>query len=310
MKLIHLPLTTSLLMIASLLHAGPITQGAPGAVPPESFSIMSDHEIAEHQATMASLQGTAREEYRNAQYEKLKQRAQAQGYQLPDTPPWGNTEVVPASVPETPAKDVNDMMDALIAQQKQVVQQAIQAAETSVPAAQQAASAPPKSAAVGDGLPPAKPPTVQDPPADTTPVADASKTIPPATTALQSPATTMAQAEKALSEQKSAEKDGAMEAYREQMRNRFDNFMQQREERQQARQAERQRDQAEIEARRKEYKERVEARRQAARQRQAPTMQQPQPVPQQPYQQGYAPFYPPYYAPYGYPAPGGYPPPR
>ena len=100
-------LISALLLTTSPAWSAPITQGAPGAVPPEQFRIMTDAEIAEHKRIMQGLNGTAREDYRNAQYEQLKQRAQAQGYLLPDTPPWGRTEVVPA-VAAAPAETNTD----------------------------------------------------------------------------------------------------------------------------------------------------------------------------------------------------------
>jgi len=53
-----------------------------------AFRILSDEEIAAHSAIMNSLQGEARDEYRNAQYEQLKQRALDNGFRLPATPPW------------------------------------------------------------------------------------------------------------------------------------------------------------------------------------------------------------------------------
>ncbi len=322
MKPVHLPLTTMLLISSSLLQASPGTQGAPSAAPPGEFRIMSDQEIAEHKAKMTSLQGSAREEYRNAQYEKLKQRARAQGYQLPETPPWGSAEAIPETSAAKPENGVSDMMNVLIKEQKQVVEQAIQAAETGIPATAPASLKPPEGADASGAAVAKKPPVPQVPPAaapsgDTVtekrplskvpptagaPVFRAPETVTPETpppTSVAPPAATVA------SGQEPAGADERMETYREQMRNRFDDFMQQREERQQARQAERQREQAQIEARRREYKERVEARRQAAQQRQAPAMQ---PMPQMPYQQGYAPGYPTYYPPYGYPVPRAYPP--
>jgi len=48
-----------------------------------AFRILSDEEIAAHSAVMNSLQGEARDAYRNAQYEQLKQRALDNGFRLP-----------------------------------------------------------------------------------------------------------------------------------------------------------------------------------------------------------------------------------
>ncbi len=67
-----------------------------------AFRIMSDDEIATHSEAMRSLQGSARDDYRNAQYDLLRQRALEQGYAMPATPPWGNaTSPVPSPETET-----------------------------------------------------------------------------------------------------------------------------------------------------------------------------------------------------------------
>jgi len=304
MKPNRLHLITALLLCAGQAHAAPITQGAPGAVPPEQFRIMSDQEIAEHKAKMASLQGTAREEYRNAEYRKLKERAQAQGYLLPDTPPWGHTEIIPGTASSAPAAQSDETMQQLIAKQKNVVQQAMQAAE---PVTKQAELSPQLSS-----QPPAVPvPTNTEvaPSRPTQPaaVATAPETAPPTPTATVAASTEPAAAE-------STETAQAMEGYRDQMRDRFDQFMQQRAEREQDRLSERQREKAQIEARRKAYEERVQARRQAYRNRQQQQRQHqaPQAMPQMPYQQGYyAPGYAPAYPQqYGYPWQPAYPPQR
>ncbi|MGR8922082.1 MAG: hypothetical protein ACU85V_20890, partial [Gammaproteobacteria bacterium] len=54
------------------------------------FRIMNAGEIATHTAAMKALEGAAREDYRNAQYAQLKERAARNGYRLPDAPPWAN----------------------------------------------------------------------------------------------------------------------------------------------------------------------------------------------------------------------------
>lgn len=158
--------------LSSLSLAAPIAPGAAVAVPPEQFRIMTEQEIAEHKAKMASLAGTAREEYRNAQYEMLKKRALAQGYQLPDVPPWGRTEVLPAAMPDAeplattpPAVEPPKPADLpkLIEQQRKVVEAAIAAAGDAADAAPPAPAPaePPKPAAP---VPPATPDTVAAPP--------------------------------------------------------------------------------------------------------------------------------------------------
>lgn len=278
------------LLLSGPLCAAPITQGVPGAVPPEQFRIMSEQEITEHKAAMASLQGTAREDYRNAQYRKLKERAQAQGYALPDTPPWGRTEVVPAprpdeqagSTPGTPAQRAGDMMQRLIEQQKQVVQQALQATE------EMASSAPgmadPSALAVDAPAPEAE--KAADQMAKVSPPAQAAT---PAATPVEAPAPTAAADPRAtITTEQAQASPRATEAYRRQMRDRFDQFMQQREDREKERQAERDRKKSTVAERRQRYDDRVQRRRQAYRQR----LQQPRQVPGQPAYPGPAPVMP------------------
>ena len=163
----HLHLIIPVLLAAGPLHAAAINPGAPGAVPPEDFRIMTPHEIAEHKATMASLSGTAREEYRNAQYRKLKERALAQGYLLPDTPPWGRTEVVPAvAAPQAAAGPTEDqrqaedaaIMQQLIEEQKAVVQEALAGGQTQPAPAQPAATEAGPSATAKTAAQPAETP--------------------------------------------------------------------------------------------------------------------------------------------------------
>lgn len=135
--MIRRALTISIALgLNSLCLAAPIAPGAAVDVPPEAFHIMTKQEIAQHKAKMAKLAGTAREEYRNAQYALLKKRAMAQGYQLPDVPPWGRTDVLPAASPQNtanapaPAEHPPKVADLpkLIEAQKKVVEAAIVAA--------------------------------------------------------------------------------------------------------------------------------------------------------------------------------------
>lgn len=75
------------------------SQAAIAAETTAPFRIMSEQEIKAHSAAMDSLQGQAREDYRNAQYEHLKQRARAAGYSLPDNPPWAASSASAAADP-------------------------------------------------------------------------------------------------------------------------------------------------------------------------------------------------------------------
>lgn len=71
-----------------------------------SAALMSDEEIARHTAKMAQLEGQEREDYRNAQYQMLVQRAKQQGYDMPATPPWQTAAKPTSTVSQAPASDV------------------------------------------------------------------------------------------------------------------------------------------------------------------------------------------------------------
>jgi hypothetical protein len=296
-----LHLIIPVLLAAAPLHAAAINPGAPDAVPPEEFRIMTPHEIAEHKSKMASLSGTAREEYRNTQYRMLKERALAQGYLLPDTPPWGRTEVVPGvSAPQpaapAPAEDQRQAEDAaimqqLIEEQKTVVQEALSggepqaapqpaAAEESIPTAPIAGSPQPAeapAAAVDSTLGKAPPATTPEPPA--TPAAPAPVAAAPAEPSAKATPGLAAQAEAPQapvatgdSEPASPASKAVQKEYRDQMRQRFDSFMAQREAREQEREAQRQR-----------YAEEMQRRREAYRQQQPQAQPYYQPAPAMPW---------------------------
>ena len=90
----HKRFTTGLVIIGLIIG----TQAAMANPAEPAFRIMSDEEIATHSEAMRSLQGAARDDYRNAQYDLLRQRALEQGYAMPATPPWGDaTSPVPAT---------------------------------------------------------------------------------------------------------------------------------------------------------------------------------------------------------------------
>ncbi len=83
-KLKHL--TAGLIAIGISTSLPSIASAAPEV--PANFRIMSEKEIAAHTGVMKSLQGSAREEYRNTHYKELQERARRQGYQMPAEPPW------------------------------------------------------------------------------------------------------------------------------------------------------------------------------------------------------------------------------
>ena len=80
-------------LLAGLL-AGLVTGPSlsdPAATDDESaadFQIMTEQEVERHRRRMAELSGAAREDYRDAEYDKLKERAERRGYGLPDRAPW------------------------------------------------------------------------------------------------------------------------------------------------------------------------------------------------------------------------------
>jgi hypothetical protein len=81
-----LKVTGSLAAVGMGLASYSVASATDGAS--STYQLMSDSEIAAHTATMQVLQGAAREEYRDAQYERLKQRALEHGFLMPDVPPW------------------------------------------------------------------------------------------------------------------------------------------------------------------------------------------------------------------------------
>ena len=82
----HKHLTAGLIAIGISTSLSSIVSAAPEA--PANFRIMDEQEITAHTGVMKSLQGSAREEYRNSHYKELQERARRQGYQMPAEPPW------------------------------------------------------------------------------------------------------------------------------------------------------------------------------------------------------------------------------
>ncbi len=73
-------------LLAGIAHSETAATESTHAAP--EFKIMSDAEVQQHRERMAKLSEAAREAYRSAEYEKLKDRAEQEGYRLPDEPPW------------------------------------------------------------------------------------------------------------------------------------------------------------------------------------------------------------------------------
>ena len=119
---------------------------------PADFRIMNPAEVTAHSAAMGSLQGAAREDYRNAQYQQLKKRALERGFRLPADPPWAGTTTaagpasaaglppVPAPGAETPVETAarHAAMREKLEARREAMQQA---SEANLEHLQQAASA-------------------------------------------------------------------------------------------------------------------------------------------------------------------------
>lgn len=204
-------LTTSLTLLT------PFSMAA--NAPTQGFRIMDQAEISRHLTEMEKLKGTEREQYRNNVYAQLRERARQHGYDMPASPPWAKTagngpfrptetadkpdESAPATAvnsqpePETAPQQVN--MPKLVAEHKQIIEEAAQAEATS--RTEESTQAETASRTEESAAP-------QEPAAPQV-GATAQNTAPPATEA--TPRTN---------------------SYREQMRKRFDKFMARREARQ------------------------------------------------------------------------------
>ncbi|MGV6826114.1 MAG: hypothetical protein ACWA5Q_03980 [bacterium] len=78
----------AVVMIASLQPALAIEEPTPGNGIPGDFLIMTPEEATGHREKMGALHGIERENYRNQQYQLLRERARNHGYVLPPTPVW------------------------------------------------------------------------------------------------------------------------------------------------------------------------------------------------------------------------------
>ena len=229
-----------------------------------SAALMSDEEIARHTAKMAQLEGQEREDYRNAQYQMLVQRAKQQGYDMPATPPWQTAAEPTSTVSQAPASDVATPSSAPKASDTAAAHAAmrekmrahrealLQAANTPPPAVDvPAASSTAEPASPGQSpqpavtsVKPAAPSPVTAaapaPQADPAPVAAASaddavnaevepapvaRAQPPASPTAPQPPVAPTPPMQSGSQPNSA---ATMNAYREQMRSRFDAYMQER----------------------------------------------------------------------------------
>lgn len=79
-----------------------LASDAVAGTPEAAFQLLSDDEIAAHQARMETLSGAERQAYRDAEYANLRQRAADNGYMMPDTPPWTRDAALAASDPAPP----------------------------------------------------------------------------------------------------------------------------------------------------------------------------------------------------------------
>lgn len=226
-----------------------------------AFRILSEQEIAAHTAVMNSLQGTARDEYRNAQYEHLRTRALENGFRLPPSPPWvaqaGAADTAQGvTVEASPPSDEDvaaeaaarhaAMRERLEAQRGAAQAPGGDAAPAAAPeeprfapveeiAAAQAVTAP-QAAPAPPAAPPvpevqaASPPPGPYPLGPATPVAESAPPAEPPAGTVAETAEPMDAPEQAATETASPAQAGpdTMNAYRESMRARFDAYMQER----------------------------------------------------------------------------------
>ena len=185
------------------------TTALAGADAPSASLLMSEAEIAAHRSTMATLEGRARDEYRDAQYKQLQQRAREQGFSLPDQPPWAKAAAktaapsapvtVTTAVPAVPAPAMEAPEEkaaaAAVARHDAMRErlQAQQPAQTTIA---------PVQAGSSQGVAEAKPPAVKTPtpqsnkagndlpaaPARTAPVTEPAPSVPAVTQMPSAPA--------------------------------------------------------------------------------------------------------------------------
>ena len=130
---------TQLLACAAALAIAFVTQtgSAAAADATSDFRIMSDKEADSYRMAMQALEGQAREDYRNAQYEKLRQRALESGFRMPVTPPWAVSSDTPAEAAATSPAGAEDAA-AQAAERHAVMREKLQSRRESL---QQAAAA-------------------------------------------------------------------------------------------------------------------------------------------------------------------------
>ncbi|MCP5300400.1 MAG: hypothetical protein H6959_06110 [Chromatiaceae bacterium] len=138
-----------------------------------SYRIMTDDEVAAHRQTMQMLSGQARDDYRNAQYAHLRQRALDNGYRMPASPPWQSAGAATADS----AAGGASMAD--IAARHEALREKLQARRNEAPALSDAKTA--------DGVTPPRGPAVSVPAQAT---ASAPQTPPPSEALVPAPAIT------------------------------------------------------------------------------------------------------------------------
>ncbi len=255
--------TLACLAIGSL-QAAPITGSVQPTESAEAFQIMTPAEVEEHRAKMAELSGDAREQYRNEHYQMLRERALAQGYEMPETPPWGRTDVLPSPAAQAPADDDIAARREELQKEVEVRREALRKEVASRREAAEQAHAEAVAAAPQAPQPPATPESEEQPAAAAEP--PQARTLPPQRAEREAEhearRAEMAQAaeqrrqemEKAVAQRKAemekraeqrraavgappvsetgrgpAVSEEAREAYREAMRERFEQYMAERE---------------------------------------------------------------------------------
>ncbi len=104
----------------------------------DHFRIMDEAEMARHHQQLATLQGQAREDYRNRVWQALRERAHAHGYDMPETPPWaasaGPLQTAGAPTAQQSSAEaseaVSEDMEKRVQRHRQVIEQAAEAETT------------------------------------------------------------------------------------------------------------------------------------------------------------------------------------
>jgi len=98
-------------LLAVFLSFSFITQSMADNSP--KLRVFSEQEINLHQQRMKNMSAEERNNYRNQQYQFIRQRAEAIGYSMPEAPPWAGQEpkAEATTSPDTAPNDTDDMQN-------------------------------------------------------------------------------------------------------------------------------------------------------------------------------------------------------